>query len=208
MSEFYFDSNNIVETINEDFVVLKHYGVNLIYSINLQMVNATNICNQFDFSYRHWKTCYNITTLMERFPEKFVDDFNNRIPRCRGTYIAEDLVNYVLSQMNPILGYTIINGYHENVELNLKEGYVYIVQPEEYKNTNIYKIGRSWKTKQRFQAYGKDTKIILIKKVEDMYTTEMNIRNELTEISKPIKGNEYFNIDLDEIIDVFNENTK
>lgn len=209
MSEsFYFDSNNIIETLNEDFVILRYYCVNLLYSMELQMVNVTNLCRQFDVSYRHWKKGKFIQRLMERFPEKFVDDFDNKYNKGRGSYIDGDLVNLILCLLDPIVGFTITNGYHENVEIVHKSGYVYIVQPEEYKNTNIYKIGRTWDTKQRFQAYGKDAKIISVKKVEDMYKTETSIICDLTDISKPIKGKEYFSMDLDDIISVFNENTK
>lgn len=209
MEGFYFNSNNIIETINDDFVLLRYHNVNILYCVRLQMVNVNHLCKQFDVKFRFWKKCQQVKQLMDRFPDKFVNNYNDSYNKGRGTYISEDLVNIILCLLNPILGYTITNNYHDGVELINKTGFVYIVQPEEYIGTNIYKIGRTWNPSQRFVEYGKKVKIIRLNKVKDMYLTEINLINDITEYNKPFKGKEYFAFDnLDDLLYYYNENVK
>ena len=87
--------------------------------------------------------------------------------------------------------------------------YIYILQEREYKNTKIYKIG---KTKQenlkRIRDYSKGTELMLQTNCFDCDELERTIIKLFTEkyILKQDIGSEYFEGDIDEMkTDIFNE---
>jgi hypothetical protein len=75
------------------------------------------------------------------------------------------------------------------------DGYLYLVQPEEFKGTTIYKYGRTINPANRFIAYG-DLTVIECIPVNHIFQAETELmRLARCLFGKPVKGLEYFNID-------------
>ena len=83
-------------------------------------------------------------------------------------------------------------------------GFVYLCQPEEYKNMNVYKIGNTVDIKQRISSYGKNTNLLLSYKVKNKIYCEKLIIKKFNEYFKLFKGKEWFKGELDEIKNIFN----
>ena len=76
-------------------------------------------------------------------------------------------------------------------------GIVYLIQPEEYLETNIYKVGRSDnQSLRRIKSYGKRTEIVSIMCVSDCKSIEKIILDKFKSVFPIVKGREYFDIDL------------
>jgi hypothetical protein len=86
------------------------------------------------------------------------------------------------------------------------DGYLYLVQPQEYLNSNIYKFGRTINPANRFVAYGNLT-IIECLPVNHIFQAKTELmRLARCVFGKPIKGLEYFTIDdLSVGIDIIKE---
>ena len=198
--EKFLEKYDIIDKIDDNFVIVDYLGINLIYSIKDDKINATKMCNIFG---KKLKRLFenNYGKLLKRcFPDKF-KSINNVKLELRGTYIDIDLITTIISWENPLIGYYIANQYYIPTKIlnsinNIKlKGYIYIVQPERYINTNIIKIGRTYNTKLRFQNYGKNIKIFLIKEVDNMYDSEIKIINNIL-INYKISKNSREYIDL------------
>ena len=76
-------------------------------------------------------------------------------------------------------------------------GIVYLIQPEENLETNIYKVGRSDnQSLRRIKSYGKKTEIVSIMWVSDSKSIEKIILDKFKSVFPIAKGREYFDIDL------------
>lgn len=81
-------------------------------------------------------------------------------------------------------------------------GYIYLVQPECYKNTNTYKIGKTDKNnpRDRIKSYGKNTKTICIIEVDNTAKIEKILIAKCRKLfGEPIQGREYFAGNQDDI---------
>jgi hypothetical protein len=86
---------------------------------------------------------------------------------------------------------------------NMK-GYVYMVIPEELKNTDRVKIGMSkLNNDSRIKSYGKNVKLIIKFNCDNPIYIEKKIINTFKENFKLIKGNEYFEGDIKEMKKIF-----
>jgi hypothetical protein len=111
--------------------------------------------------------------------------------RFSGTYMDMSLIPVIVAWCNPMLGYFMVNQLNSDAK-NDPSGYVYIVQPEVHLDTNVYKIGRTWNPKVRFQSYGAKTKVIKCERVNNMYSVETAIISNLSEYSfEPFQGKEW-----------------
>ena len=201
---------NIKYTFDENYILINYLGIDMIYSVKDDKVNATKLCKQFNRDFYKLFETKGGKLLRNKFPDKFkvVNKIKNELS---GTYIDTDLINVVVCWANPLIGYYVSNAYaipddvietSNNARLN---GYVYIVQPEKYLNTNIVKIGRTWNPNIRFQKYGKNTKVLLVKEVNNMYETERNMLFHIdTYEYKFVKDTkEYIELEDDETIEDF-----
>lgn len=72
-------------------------------------------------------------------------------------------------------------------------GYLYLVQPERFLGTNIFKVGKTEREpEKRFSEYGKDTLVLECVKVEDIDNSEKTVINFFSSAQKYKDGNEYF----------------
>jgi hypothetical protein len=84
--------------------------------------------------------------------------------------------------------------------------YIYLVQPEQFFNTSVYKFGRTINPQRRFLEYG-DCTVIRVFEVSDQYRAE----HELMVLAKllfgpPVQGREYFDVsELDDAIQIIKE---
>ena len=85
-------------------------------------------------------------------------------------------------------------------------GTIYLLQPREYIETNVYKIGLSHKNDlKRCLSYGKDTKFISIHECKNPRVIENIIKDEFNNKFEKCKGHEYFKGNISEIYKLFNK---
>ena len=84
-------------------------------------------------------------------------------------------------------------------------GIIYLLQPSEFRNTSIYKIGRSSKDDlSRCISYGKNAKYVVIRDCENHIEVEKSIIREFNLNLTLIQGREYFEGNVDKMIDIIN----
>lgn len=89
----------------------------------------------------------------------------------------------------------------------IKKGHVYLIQPEEYLDTNIYKIGYTTEISVRIKSYGRNTKLLDSCEVENPQSVEQKLLNVFNRSFKRVKGEEYFQGEEDKIKHAFFINT-
>jgi hypothetical protein len=110
--------------------------------------------------------------------------------------------------------------YHKNLPfVSNNDSYIisflYLVQPEEFLNTDIYKIGRTTQYSSnfisRFNEYGLNLKIIYLINVETIHLFELEAKlvDKFNNNFKNYKGREYFQGDINKMkiifLDIINE---
>ena len=117
------------------------------------------------------------------------------------------------------LGYQITKcgNRHTSYATNKTEGFIYIVQLKQHKDTNIYKVGRTFKMASRLATYKKqDGGATQIRceavsnqfKAEDDLLAELNKLVSENKLNKNVKGDEYFDGSLETIQNIYNEVVK
>lgn len=90
------------------------------------------------------------------------------------------------------------------VNVRDKSGIVYLIQPGSVLGLGRYKIGCSRScTISRVNTYGKNTKILMVLKVQKPYEAETFILNEITKTYVPYHGREWFQCDEDTLSKMF-----
>lgn len=85
------------------------------------------------------------------------------------------------------------------------KGYVYLVQPAEFKNTSCFKIGMSCRSNdRRLKRYGNGLKIIQTHDCSNPTEVEDKLKAEFKSKFTLTRGLEYFTGDLDDMIECFN----
>lgn len=215
MIDLDFDKYETIEIIDENFIVIEWEHLQMIYSVNDDMINATKLVSSISSKrFCKWNETDDAKLFKERFPHLFCVRRTNDVFKCKdpnrvaGTYVDRTLIPVIVTWADAMKGYFLVNGIRNDVATD-KSGYIYIVQTKENEGTNKYKIGRTWKPSRRFREYGEDVKVIKCQKVGDMYKAECDIIYELNEfIAKPFKGREWYECNLDDIIYYFNEAVK
>ena len=84
--------------------------------------------------------------------------------------------------------------------------YIYIIQVEKDFGTNIYKIGKTTQNPfKRFSCYFGQLQIIQFNAVINCNKIEKELVDEFKTIfGKPVRGNEYFEGDLEKMLEIFN----
>jgi hypothetical protein len=212
--EFYplFRNAKVVEVISENYVTIHWYGMNMIYSVKDQKFNATKLVEAIsNTKFKKWNETQIAAQFRERYPEFFIEK-TKVANRLKGTYLDPEMIYVIVAWANPMIGFHLTNGRAEEYGMTDKSGFIYLVQPEEYLGTNIFKVGRTWKLEHRLPKYGKNTKIIKTAKVKDMYSVETKLLNSLKDetISDAllVKGSEYFECELESIEYHFDEAVK
>lgn len=78
-------------------------------------------------------------------------------------------------------------------DIKKNEGYVYLVQPEEFEDTNVYKIGCSSKTDFSWRRkYGGVYSVLSSQKCEFPFKLKEQIRQSFNQKFKIYKGKEYY----------------
>lgn len=201
-----------IEVIDENFSVIEWHHLQMIYSADYDMINATKLVPSISSKkFRKWSETCDGKLFENRFPYMFKEITNKElkgskdINRVVGTYIHKMLIKVVVSWANAMRGFYLVNNLRFDIETDMS-GYIYIVQTKEFLNTNKYKIGRTWRPEQRFKQYGTELKIIKCEKVSDMFKAENNLKYEIKEyVNEPFKGTEWFECELEDILYYFNE---
>jgi hypothetical protein len=183
---------DIIEVLDENFIVIDFYKLQFIYSTADQKFNATKLVPSISGSkYPKWQGGQVAQTFIKRFPQ-FFTEYKNKSNYIRGTYLDMTLLPIIVSWCNPVRGYYLINGLAEDIN-NEVSGYVYIVQPPEFLGTDVKKIGRTWKPQQRFRQYGNGTKFIRCERISNMTGCEDMIMSILSDykIKKAWKAEYY-----------------
>jgi hypothetical protein len=84
--------------------------------------------------------------------------------------------------------------------------YIYIIQVEKDFGKNIYKIGKTTQIPfKRFISYCEEVQIIQFNSVANCHTAEKELIHEFTKtFGKPVRGFEYFEGDLNLMLEIFN----
>ena len=78
--------------------------------------------------------------------------------------------------------------------------YIYLIQPVKYKNTNIYKIGRTCQPDMcRVNQYGRNSQLILQIVCEDCFKAENYLLQLFKFKYKLVSGREFFEGDCDKM---------
>jgi hypothetical protein len=81
---------------------------------------------------------------------------------------------------------------------------IYLVQPEKYLNTNIYKIGMSHRSNDdRTKSYGTNANVLFIMQCNRPFNLENQIKLVFMEKFKLHSGKEYFEGNETEILNTF-----
>ena len=198
----------IISIYNDNYILVKYLGIEMIYSVKDDKVNATKICEQFGSCFRKWFETKGGKKLREMFPEKF-KLHNNVKNELKGTYITTDLINVILCWADPLIGYYISNCYSipDNVKTlstyKKTKGFIYFIQPEKYLGTNIYKIGRTWNLKMRFRKYGINSKTLFTIEVNNMFEIERKLIWRIEDLEYEFVENtkEYFKLNENEDVE-------
>jgi hypothetical protein len=198
----------IVEIIDDNFVMIHHHQLNLIFSTKDQMFNATKLVRSIsDSEIKKWNETKSAKLFKQRFPQYFkvitTRDFKGTDGnRLSGTYMDMTMIPVIVAWCNPMLGYFLVNQLNSDAKID-QSGYVYLVQPEEHLDTNVYKIGRTWNPKVRFPNYVDKTKLIKCERVNNMYSVETSIISNLSEyFFEPFQGKEWYKTDEDNDLDM------
>jgi hypothetical protein len=116
VNELVNDSANIIEVIDENFIVVEFYKLQFIYSMSDQKFNATKLVPSISESeYRRWQHGQAANTFKDRFPHFFKQykqkEFGGRgytlsqINRIAGSYLDMTLLPIIVSWCNPMRGY-------------------------------------------------------------------------------------------------------
>ena len=215
MSYLGFDKYDTVEIIDEHFIVIEWRQLQMILSVTDDMINATKLVSSISSKrFSKWNETSDAKLFRERFPHLFQVRNTNNVFNCKdpnrvaGTYVDWTLIPVIVTWANTMKGYFLVNDFNDDLEKDTS-GYIYIIQTKEYEGTDKYKIGRTWNPNHRFSSYGQDVKVIKCQKVGDMYKAESHIIHELNEgVTKPFKGKEWYECDLDEILYYYDEAVK
>jgi hypothetical protein len=208
-----FKGAEVVEVITENFVTIHWYGMNIIYSVKDQKFNASKLVSTIsNTDFRTWSRSKDGNLFKKKYPEFFVEK-TKVVNRLKGTYLNPEMIYVIVAWANPMIGFHLTNGRSAQYGMEDKSGYIYLVQPEKYLGKNIYKVGRTWKLKQRLQKYGKKTIIIKTQKVTEMFAAETkmldSLKDETISNAKLVEGAEYFEVEkLEDIVYYFNEAAK
>jgi hypothetical protein len=157
----------IVEVINENYVVIHFFGMNIIYSVKDEKFNATRLVEAIsDKDFSEWFENLGSQGLLKRFPKCFVVK-NKKSRRLAGTYPKDDLIYTLVNWANPTIWNFLI--WREN-EIANTQGYVYFVNTDEY---DKFKIGTCWHPKF------KEHELIKLSKVNNMFSALIEVIHEL-----------------------------
>ena len=210
------------EIINDRFIKIHFNGVDIIMNHERTMFNASKIVSELvsrrkensnlcTKTFNDWFKTKQAKRLQQYHPEWFEHVGGKGSRTFGGYYLSMD--NLFREFCNSMAGEKSImwlNG-DENWELT-DEGYVYLVQTASHIGSDIYKVGYTWNTKQRFIAYGKNVDVIAVEKVNDMNAAEKILIKMFSDsFNRAIKdknnnGEEYFHVPTrDEAINRFYE---
>jgi hypothetical protein len=90
----------------------------------------------------------------------------------------------------------------DNINIEDRKGFIYIVQEREFLNTNDFKLGRTSDINVRLRGYSKNSKLVFSIEVDDQYEVETMLINIFKDkfIQKIEYGREYFEGNIEEMI--------
>jgi len=85
------------------------------------------------------------------------------------------------------------------------QGFLYLIQPEEFKNTSTYKIGMTTRTIDKRMAEYNNPRIYLTTESNNIKSHEKALISAFEyKFGKPVHGREYFSGNINEMIELFN----
>ncbi len=156
--------------------------------------------------------------------ERFMNLYGSVADRCdikviQNNYFETTGIKYSITKLKEELesiGYQVKKNGNKNTYYITKDvrGYLYIVQLLKHKNTDIYKVGKTYQMKQRLNTYkrfdGGAVEIICKpvnnkEKAEAKFLQLLNEAVDRNELKKNEYGNEYFEGPLDVIKKYYNQ---
>ena len=161
-----------MEESENNFYLVLFNGVDVIVNPEQDKFNATRLLRDIilnkNIRYSQWREGKPAKILIES------RDMEIQVCGCRavnGRYLDWSLFYSFVYGISPVYGARWLNGV-EDWNRPEKEGYLYLVQPQDKIETDIYKIGRTYDYKKRFKSYGKNAVILRVVRVDDMTEAE------------------------------------
>ena len=188
------------EEFKNGFYLISFNSVDVMVNPEKTKFNATRLMKSINSNpnlrYSQWRKGKTAMILIDS------KEMEQEVTGCRATngkYLDWSIFYKFVYDVSPVQGTRWLNG-DEHWDRPETEGYLYLVQPQDKLDTDVYKIGRTWNPKQRFKGYGADVNVIRIKKVDDMFAAEkVMIAYFNRKFKKAIRdglgnGDEYFHI--------------
>ena len=200
-----------VELIQLDngYYTFEYIGINILVSKDKSKFNASKLIRDIKgdykkYNYNKWKNQEASRKTLQANPE--LEEHITGNSQVNGYYLAWVLFYqfiYNISAHNQVTRWLVSR--EDNWNRSEDYGHVYLVQETRHLGTNIYKIGRTYDTTQRFYSYGAKPKILKTYAVDNMYAAEGYLINEFeSKYTRAIRdknshGNEYFIIESDDV---------
>ena len=99
---FDFDEENLIikYTFDENHILINYLGIDMIYSVKDDKINATKLCKHFDRDFTTFIRSKGGKLLKEKFLDKLKVVNKGELS---GTYISTDLINVVVCWANPLI---------------------------------------------------------------------------------------------------------
>jgi hypothetical protein len=166
------DDAKIVEVIDNNYVVLHFYGMNIIYSVKDEKFNATRLVEAIsDKEISEWTSSSEVNRLLNRFPNCLVVK-DKHSKRLSGIYIDNELFPVVVCWANPSIGRFLTRGIDKDSGIALTKGYVYFMQGD---GCDKFKIGCC----KHLEPKLKGKRIISLVKVDNMFSALTEVITEL-----------------------------
>jgi hypothetical protein len=195
----------VVEYINADFAIINYANLQMTYSVLENKINAHKLIKYFEcIANKHielhdWFKIKEIKRIVEAHPEYVYHQYNkvglkykNKLA-IKGIYIDPAILINLISWSHPVLGNNILNGITEPITID-ESGFIYLVKPEKYLNTDVCKVGKAIDTQRRFRDYGKKMITYHIVAVDHMPRVEKKLKLECKKVFKIAEGTEYFHV--------------
>jgi hypothetical protein len=210
-----FDQRVLIKKIDDIHSLVTIRGIPVFYREKTEMFNATRLCEEVSSTMKieKWFSGQECAAYEERFPGFWTTQrkTSKQTDEIDGRYLSRRLFLRILSWANDQAAFDLENCIpYEHIRDN--RGYIYVVKPQKFasdKTNKTHKAGRTWRIKQRMQAYGRGTIVLRERKVLDMIDSEKELLNLLdADCKKFVKnkeGDEYYDCERDDILKVFDD---
>lgn len=215
------DNNNIVKSIcvgmfemeftivdeAESYVDCICNGLNIQMNKKLDRFNASKLMNSIkDYEKASWsafmrKKHWNQfrSFVEEEYPDIFsvTSEWNVKgkgTQKYKGQYLPVKYLDDFLSNIDSMFA---MKWRHNRLDDGLQEGYLYVMQSDDMKEDNVFKIGRTWNHEQRLDSYKCQKRhvnpsYVFACKVDDIVSGELKLKKTVQKNNAVQKEGEYY----------------